>query len=73
MIQGYNFVNACLWDCEELLSPFLDLILNNNESNRMYFSVSVSTLLITVLEEGSLLCDRYKYISLKYELCQYPA
>ena len=52
---------------------FSGLILNNNESNRIYFSASVSTLLIAVLEEGSLFCDKSKYRSLKYELCKYPA
>ena len=51
--------------------PFSGLILNNNESNRMYFSASVSTLFIDALEEDSLFCDIYKYISLKYELCRY--
>ena len=52
---------------------FPGLILNSNESNRIYLSASVSALLIVVLEEGSLLCDKYKYRSLKYELCKYPA
>ena len=52
---------------------FSGLILNSNESNRIYFSASVSTLLIAILEEGSLLYDKYKYRSLKYELCKYPA
>ena len=51
---------------------FSRLTLNNNESNRIYFSASTSTLLIDTLEEGSLFCDKYKYISLKYELCKYP-
>ena len=49
------------------------LTLNNNESNRIYFSASASTLLIATLKEGSLFCDKYKYISLRYELCKYPA
>ena len=52
---------------------FSGVILNNNESSRMHFSASISTLLIANLEEGSLFCDRYKYKSLKYELCKYPA
>ena len=52
---------------------FSGLTLNNNESNRIYFSASVSTLLIAALEEGSLFCYKYKYRSLKYELCKYPA
>ena len=52
---------------------FSELTLNNNESNRIYFSASTSTLLIAILEEGSLFCDKYKYRSLKYELCEYPA
>ena len=51
---------------------FSGLILNNNESSRIYFSASISTLLIAVLEEGSLFCDKYKHKSLKYELCRYP-
>ena len=52
---------------------FSGLTLNNNESNRVYFSASASTLLIATLEEGSLFCDKYKYRTLKYELCKYPA
>ena len=49
------------------------LILNNRASHRIYFSASVSTLLITALEEGSLFGDKVKYRSVKYELCNYPA
>ena len=49
---------------------FPGVILNNSESSRMYLSASVSTLLITDLEEGILFCDRYKYKSLKYKLCK---
>ena len=52
---------------------FSGAIVNSNESNRIYLSASVSTLLIAILEEGSLLCDKYKYRSLKYEICKYPA
>ena len=51
---------------------FSGLTLNNNESSRTHFSASASTLLIAALEEGSLFCDKYKYKSLKYELCKYP-
>ena len=40
---------------------FSGVILNNSGSSRMYFYASVSTLLITNLEEGSLFCNRYKY------------
>ena len=57
---------------QELLF-FSGLTLNNNESSRIYFPASASTLLIAILEEGSLFCDKYKYRSLKYELCKYPA
>ena len=39
---------------------FSGLTLNNNESSRIYFSASASTLLIAVLEEGSLFCNKYK-------------
>ena len=52
---------------------FSGVILNNSQSSRIYFSASVSILLITNLEEGSLFCDKCKYRSLKYELCKYPA
>ena len=52
---------------------FSKVILNNSESSRKYYSASVLILLIANLEEGSLFCDRYKYRSLKYELCKYPA
>ena len=52
---------------------FSGLILNSSESNRIYFSASISILLIANLEEVSLFCDKYKYRSLKYELCKYPA
>ena len=48
---------------------FSGLILNNNKSNRIYLSASVSTLLIAILVEGSLLCDKYR--SLTCELCKY--
>ena len=48
-------------------------VISNSESSRMHFSASVSILLIADLEEGSLFCDRYRYRSLKYELCKYPA
>ena len=52
---------------------FSGLFLNNSESNRIYFSVSVSILLIYTVEEGSLFCEKYNYRSLQYELCKYPA
>ena len=48
-------------------------ILNNNESSTTYFSASASIFLITGLEDGNLFCDKYKYKSLKYGLCMYPA
>ena len=51
---------------QELLFSFSGLTLNNNESNRIYFSASVSTPLNAVIEEGSLFCDKYKYKSLQY-------
>ena len=60
-------------EAQELLFPFSGVIFNNSESSRIYFSANVSILLITDLEESSLCCDKYKYRSLKYELCKYPA
>ena len=45
---------------------FSDDILNNNESNKTYFSANVSIFLIAGLEDGSLFCNKYKYKSLKY-------
>ena len=39
---------------------FSGVILNNSESNRMYFSANVSTFLIDALEVGNLFCDRYR-------------
>ena len=38
---------------------FSGVNLNNNESNRMYPSVIVSTFLIAALELGNLFCDKY--------------
>ena len=38
---------------------FSDDILNNNESNKTYFSANVSFYLIADFEDGSLFCDRY--------------
>ena len=46
------------------LSGFVT-ILNNNESNNIYFSVSASISLIAVLLLGNLFLARYNYISLK--------
>ena len=43
----------------------LDTILNNNESNSMYFSARVSIFLIADLALGHLFWDRYRYMSLK--------
>ena len=40
--------------------------LNNNESNKMNLSVSVSTLHMAILLLGNLFCAKYKYRSLKY-------
>ena len=48
---------------------FFRLTLNTSESNRIYFSTSASTLLIAIMEEGSLFCDKYKYRSLN---CKEP-
>ena len=56
---------------ERTAVSFSEVILNNSESSRMYYSTIVSILLITNLEEGSLFCDGYIYSSLKYELCKY--
>ena len=44
---------------------WVDVILNNNESNNIYFTANASTFLITALELGSLFGAKYKYISLK--------
>ena len=46
--------------------------LNSSESNKTYFSASVSTLCIALVELGNLFCAKYKYISLKYGLFKYP-
>ena len=46
------------------LSEVVD-ILNNKESNNIYFPASISIFLITVLELGNLFWAKYKYISLK--------
>ena len=51
----------------------MTIILNNNESNNIYFSASASTFLIPTLELGKMLWDKYRYISLKYILVKYPA
>ena len=52
----------------ELWSLSPDDILNNNESNKTYFSANVSNFLIADFEDGSLFCNRYRYKSLKYGL-----
>ena len=49
----------------ELQFLSLDDILNNNKSNKTYFSANVSDFLIADFEDGSLFCDKYKYKSLK--------
>ena len=51
----------------------LSEIFNNSESSRTYFSASASIFLIAGLDYGNLFCDKYKYKSLKYGLCMYPA
>ena len=43
----------------------LDTILNNNESNNMYFSARVSIYFIANVVLGNLIWARYRYISLK--------
>ena len=48
------------------------VILNNNESNNIYFSANASTFLIPTLELGKMLWDKYRYISLKCILVKYP-
>ena len=52
---------------------FSGVILNNRESSRMYLSANVSTFLIAALEVGNLFCDKYRQISLKWELLKYLA
>ena len=49
------------------------IVLNNNESNNIYFSASASTFLIPTLELGKMLWYKYRYTSLKYILDKYPA
>ena len=44
---------------------FPGVILNNNESKRMYHSPKASTFLIAALEDGSLFWDKYRNMSLK--------
>ena len=39
---------------------FSGVILNNNESNKMYCSANISNFLIVALEAGSLFCAKYK-------------
>ena len=64
MIQGYDLKQHVSGTARTAAS-FSGVILNNREySSRMYLSASVSILLIAALEEGSLFCDRYKYICL---------
>ena len=43
----------------------LDIILNNNESNSMYFSAMASTFPIADLALGNLFWTNYRYMSLK--------
>ena len=39
---------------------FSEIILNNGESNKMYHSANVPTLLIAALELGNLFCAKYR-------------
>ena len=39
---------------------FSGVILDNNESNKMYYSANVLTLLIAVLELGNLFCAKHR-------------
>ena len=41
-------------------ASFLGIILNNSQSNKMYCSANVSTLLIADLELGNLFCAKYR-------------
>ena len=45
--------------------PGFDMILNNNESSKIYFSARTLIFLIVDLLLGNLFWARYKYISLK--------
>ena len=76
--------NRLLWYRVIILSPhdsgtaktavsLSEEILNNSESSTTYFSASASIFLIASLEGGNLFWDKYKYKSLKYGLCMYPA
>ena len=46
---------------------------NSRESNKIYFSASISTLFIAAFLLSNLFCAKYWYMSLKYELFKYPA
>ena len=43
---------------------FSGVILNNNESKRIYCSLKTSTFLVAALEDGNLFWDKYKNMSL---------
>ena len=46
-------------------ASFSGVILNNNESSRMYYLLRASTFFIAALEDGNLFCDKYKNMFLK--------
>ena len=52
---------------------FSGVILKNRESNRMDLSTNIFTFLIVILEVGNVFCDKYRKMSLKWELVKYLA
>ena len=74
MVQSYDTIGTCFWYGQSAASlSGATVILNNSESNSIYFSANASTFLMPTLELGKMLWVKYKYISLKYKLFKYPA
>ena len=61
MLQFYPHISGIA----RMAVSFSGVILNNNESRRMYHSLKASTFLISALEHGNLFWDKYKNMSLK--------
>ena len=61
-LEGYKvmILSAHISGTARTAVSFSGVILNNNESNRMYLSANVSTFLFTVLDVGKLFCDKYR-------------
>ena len=60
MVQSYYFICTCFRNCKRAVSlPRRVVNLNSRESNKIYFSASISTLFIAPFLLGNLFCAKY--------------